>query len=103
MITLQNSLINLLDNTGAALPGVKWVGGMGMCSVHATFGGGTVTLQYMDPKSPATWIAVGTDTTFSADGGGGFVLPAGTLIRVSIATATAVDAWVAPLILQEPA
>lgn len=102
METLANTRVSLLNNSGAALGGVNWSGGMGMCSVSATFGGGSVTLQYMDPMAPATWIAVGTDTTFTANGGGGFVLPKGTLIRVAIATATAVQAWVAPLLLVEP-
>lgn len=70
---------------------VVWPGGLGMFTAEATFGGGTVTLQVFSPNG--TWVTVGTDTTLSANGAAGFVLPNGARIRVAIATATAVYAY----------
>lgn len=74
---------------------VVWPGGLGQVTAEATFGGGTVTLQVMAPTG--TWMAVGTDTTFSAAGTAGFLLPNGARIRVAIATATAVYAYVSTI------
>lgn len=71
---------------------VLWPGGLGMFTAEATWGGGTVTLQVMTPVG--TWVAVGSDTTMTANGAAGFVLPNGARIRVAIATATAVYAYV---------
>lgn len=68
-----------------------WPGGLGMFTATATWGGGSVTLQVLTPEG--TWVAVGTDTTLSANGAAGFVLPNGARIRVAIATATAVYAY----------
>ena len=67
-----------------------WPGGVGMFSVEATWGGGNVALQFKTLQG--TWLAVGTNTTLTANGGGGFILPAGTVIRAAITTATAVYA-----------
>ena len=74
---------------------VLWVGGPGTFSAEATFGGGTITLQVLSGNG--TWIAVGTDTTLTANGIAGFILPKGAQIRVLIATATAVYAYAVPM------
>ena len=68
-----------------------WPGGVGMFSAEATWGGGTVSLEFKTPNG--TWIAVGADTTLTANGGAGFLLPAGTAIRAAVTTATAVYAY----------
>jgi hypothetical protein len=70
---------------------VVWPGGLGIFTAEATFGGGTISLQVMAPTG--TWLAVGTDTTMTAAGAAGFILPNGARIRVSITTATAVYAY----------
>ncbi len=82
----------LAENASAtATTDIVWPGGLGMITVNATMGGGSVTLQVMDPAG--NWLAVGTDTTFSANGTAGFILPNGARIRVAIATATAVYSY----------
>ncbi len=68
-----------------------WPGGLGMFTAEATFGGGSVSLQVMAPTG--TWMAVGADTTLTAAGAAGFILPNGARIRVAITTATAVYAY----------
>lgn len=86
----QAALI-LASNIGTTSTDVfTWPGGIGMFSVEATWGGGTVALQFKTLQG--TWIAVGTNTTLTANGAGGFILPAGTVIRAAITTATAVYA-----------
>jgi len=68
---------------------MEWRGGIGLFSAEATWGGGTVKLQYKGPNGTA--IDAGVDTTLTANGGGLFELPPGN-IRASITTATAVYA-----------
>ena len=86
----QQALI-LASNIGTTSTDVfTWPGGVGMFSVEATWGGGSVSLQFKNLQG--TWIAVGTNTTLTANGAGGFILPAGTQIRAAITTATAVYA-----------
>ncbi len=79
--------------TNASVTGslVAWPGGPGMFTAEATFGGGTVKLQAQ--TSNGTWVDVGPDTTLTAAGAAGFILPPCN-IRVSIATATVVYAYV---------
>lgn len=64
------------DTTGAA---VSWLGGRGVFSAAGTFGGGTCKLQWQ-PDGGTTWIDVDrsgdTFVTFTANGAGGFELPA---------------------------
>lgn len=81
----------LLSNASADGSYVSWPGGRGIFTAEATWGGGTVTLQYKGPNGTA--IAAGSDTTLTANGGGVFELPAGD-IRAAVATATAVYAQV---------
>lgn len=87
--------ITLASNASATSAGVQWEGGKGSFIVHATFGGGTVKLEYLSADG-ATWVAMGTDTTVTADGGGNFEIGR-CQIRCNIATATAVYAIVSPI------
>ena len=93
--TQQHVVIHLAINASATGPAVTWPGGPGTFSAEATWGGGTVTLQVRTQFG--TWVAVGPDTTFSANGIAGFILPKGAQIQASIATATAVFAYAVPI------
>jgi len=79
----------LANNASATTPAVQWMGGTGVFTASATFGGGTVKLQFQSDSG--AWVDVGPYTTLTADGGGVFTLPPCS-IRVNIATATAVFA-----------
>lgn len=85
--------VTLLDNasaTGAAQP---WAGGRGFFAAVATFGVGSVTLQYLGPNN--TWLVAqqpdATDAALTANGGVLFDAPPGQ-IRAAVVTATAVYA-----------
>lgn len=82
----------LCQNASATTPAQSWMGGSGVFTASATFGGGTVKLQFQGDDG--SWIDVGPYTTLTAAGGGVFTLPP-CQIRVNIATATAVFARVA--------
>lgn len=81
----------LLSNASATGSALQWPGGRGVFSASATWGGGTVKLQYLGPDG-TTWIDAGSDTTLTANGGGVFELPA-CQVRANVATATAVYAF----------
>lgn len=82
--------INLLANEAGTGQWKEWPGGCGLFSVDsATFGGGSVSLEYRLPGRNAT--PVGGDAILSAVGGCVFDLP-GCEIRAVAATATAVYA-----------
>ena len=81
--------VTLLDNGSATSSAKVWPGGTGIFMVDATFGGGTVKLQYQAPNG--SWVDAGPDTTLTANGGGVFELPP-CQIRVNVATATGVYA-----------
>lgn len=68
----------LLSNASATGSAVQWDGGVGVFSAAGTFSGATVELQMLGPDG-STWITVGPDTTLTAAGAGGFVLPPGRL------------------------
>ena len=72
----------LLNNATATGDPTQWSGGMGVFTAAGTFSGATVSLEYLAPDS-ATWVAMGTDTTLTAAGGGAFVYPPGK-IRASV-------------------
>lgn len=72
----------LLSNASATGAAVQWGGGMGVFTASGTWAGATVTLQYLSPNG-STYVAMGTDTTLSADGGGVFFYPPG-LIRAAV-------------------
>lgn len=79
-----------IENASATSDPVSWGGGRGMLSAVATWGGGSVTLQYLGPDG-STWLTGATALT--ANGLVTFELPPGR-IRIAIATATAVYAQV---------
>lgn len=88
----SRDFLQLASNAGAGNGTPKvWGGGRGVFSATATWGGGSVKLQYMLPDG--TWADVGAHTTLMANGGGGFELPR-CEIRAVVATATAAYAWV---------
>lgn len=76
------------DGNGTA---VVWPGGRGVFVAYGTFGSGTVKLQW-SPNDGTTWIDVDasgdTFVTFTANGSGGFELPA-CQIRAVLSGATA--------------
>lgn len=78
----------LLSNASATGAGKQWDGGTGLFSVVATFGGGSVTLQYLGPDG-ATWLTAATALT--ANGVSQIRLPPGQ-VRAAVTTATAVYA-----------
>ena|ERR1035437_3494337 len=91
-----NHMISLQENSSATGSfATPWAGGPGRFSAEATFGGGSVTLQVLSGNG--TWMAVGSDTTLTAAGAAGFLLPHGAMIRAAIATATAVYAYADPI------
>lgn len=86
------TVIPLALNASATSQPIVWQGGTGAFTAEATWGGGSVALQLKSDNG--TYISVGADTTLTSNGAAGFVLPAGTSLRVSITTATAVFAYV---------
>lgn len=64
----------LLSNASATGSAAQWDGGLGVFAIAGTFGGATVSLQFLGPDG-STWIDVGSDTTFTSAGGSVFVLP----------------------------
>lgn len=84
----------LLSNAAATSAGMYWPGGRGMFSAVATFGGGSVTLNYLGPDG-TTWLVAqqpdATDAALTAAGGVLFELPPGQ-IRAAVVTATDVYA-----------
>lgn len=74
--------LTLLSNASATGSSAIWFGGRGLFTASATFSGATIQLDYLGPDG-ATWLAAGTNTTLTANGGGIFELPAGQ-IRCSI-------------------
>lgn len=82
----------LAENAGAGNgAAVRWAGGRGVFSATATWGSGSVKLQYQLPDG--IWADVGAHATLMANGGGGFELP-DCMIRAVVTTSTAAYAWV---------
>jgi hypothetical protein len=86
--------ITLLSNASATGDAKAWYGGKGYFTAEATWGGGTVKLQFKTLNS-TTWIDV-TNISLTANGGVAFELPAGE-IRANVATATAVYSYAHPM------
>jgi hypothetical protein len=81
--------LDLALNASATGSAQVWPGGKGVFMVEATWGGGTVKLQIINPIG--TWIDV-PSASFTANGIFNFDLPPGQ-IRANIVTATAVYAY----------
>lgn len=86
---MQTHGIRLATAASATTTGVQWPGGKGVFSVQATWGGGTVAFQFQIADD-STWLTP-TDGSLTADGAFIVELPP-CLVRVSITTATGVDA-----------
>jgi hypothetical protein len=92
---MDSHSVALIENGAATSGPFNWPGGRLAFSVVATFGGGSVALEYMGPDA-ATWIPAvkDTDGTAVSVAAAGMViceLPPG-LIRAAVVTATAVYA-----------
>jgi hypothetical protein len=79
-------MAQMLSNASATGASLQWEGGHGVFTAAGTFGGATVSLQYIAPDN-STWVAMGPDTTLTAAGGGGFFYPPG-LIRALVSGGT---------------
>lgn len=69
-----SSVFSLLSNASTTGPAVGWPGGVGVFSASGTWGGGTVTLEFLGPDG-TTYLAAGTQTTLTSNGAGVFYLP----------------------------
>lgn len=99
-----NSLfsVTLMNAAGATSAQFAWPGGQGVFIVDGTFGGGTVTLQFVGPDG-STLITAGAATTFTANGAGVFYLPQ-CKIQATVTGATGASlyakAQVLPIVVQ---
>lgn len=75
-------MAQLLTNASATGADSQWGGGYGVFTATGTFGGATVSLQYLSPDA-ATWVDMGVNTTLTSNGGGAFLYPPGR-IRASV-------------------
>lgn len=94
---MHTASVSLLENAAATGAAKYWPGGRGFFAAVATFGVGSVALEYLGPDS-TTWLAAsdvaGSPASLTAAGGVLFELPPGQ-IRAAVATATAVYATAA--------
>jgi hypothetical protein len=81
-----SSSVDLLVNASATGATVLWPGGRGAFTAAGTFGGATVSLDFLGPDG-ATWIAMGPETTLTAAGGALFDFPQSP-IRASVTGGT---------------
>lgn len=72
----------LLQNASATGSPVFWPGGIGVFDCVGTFGGATVSLQFLGPDG-VTYINAGTNTNLTSAGGGVFYLGA-TMIQAAV-------------------
>lgn len=79
---MQSASTDLLSNASATSSAQAWRGGRGVFAAAGTFGGATVSLQFLGPDN-ATWIDAGANTTLTAAGAGLFELPP-TQIRAAV-------------------
>lgn len=78
--------MQLLKNASATGAWLQWGGGVGVFTAAGTFGGATVSLEYLAPDG-TTAVAMGTETTLTAAGGGAFCYPPGR-VRASVTGGT---------------
>lgn len=71
---MRSGRIDLLSNGSATSAGMLWTGGRGTFMASGTFGGATISLQFLAPNG-TTWLDAGTYTTLTAAGAGNFDLP----------------------------
>lgn len=70
--------VDLISNGSATGSAEFWPGGDGTYTVTGTFGGSTITLQYLGPDD-TTWVDAGADAILTAEGGCNFTLPSGSI------------------------
>lgn len=91
---MNSAGVTLLTNAAATGAGQSWPGGRGLFVALATFGGGSVGLEFLGPDG-TTWLpcqsVAGAAVTLTAAGSVLFEQPPG-LLRASVVTATAVFA-----------
>ncbi len=63
----------------------SWSGGRGIFRITGTWDTATATLSVLQPDG-STYLAVGTDTTLTADGAGQFFLAAGSRIAMVLSS-----------------
>lgn len=85
--------LTLASNASADGAATFWYGGHGLFTAEATWGGGTVKLQFKSLNG--TWLDV-PSASLTANGAKEFYAPPGEL-RASVATATAVYAYAHPM------
>ena len=90
---MRGSNTTLVSNASATGDAKSWQGGKGLFTAEATWGGGTVKLQFKTING--TWVDV-DGVSLTADGTKEFELPIGE-IRANVATATAVYAYAHPI------
>lgn len=84
MAVYTSSTALTTDGNYPASPGyIEWHGGSGILHVAGTFDGATVKLQWSIDAT--TWVDAGSDTSFTASGGGVFTAGEGIYLRVNIA------------------
>lgn len=86
------SFVKVLDDAAATSAAQTWDGGPGILAVKATWGGGSVKIQWLGPDAN-TYIDTPASSTLSADGSIAFNLPPCTY-KIVVATATGVHAAV---------
>ena len=86
---MHSASVKLLTNGSATSGQQYWPGGKGVFQAVATFGGGSVGLEYLGPDG-TTWVAAASGL-LTANGGFVFELSPGP-IRAAVVTATAVHA-----------
>ena len=62
-----NKRLTLLSNAAATGDWMDWPGGIGTFAVVGTFGGATITLEFLGPDG-TTAVAIGGETTLLANG-----------------------------------
>ena len=81
----SNQWISLLSDEAATGVECKWGGGAGLFLVEGTFNGATIKLQVRTPNG--VWMDVGDETTLTAIGLAGFILPASLGVRAFVSGA----------------
>jgi hypothetical protein len=79
-------MLQLIYNGSATGTAMMWRGGIGTFTVVGTFGGATVKLQFLGPDD-TTWVDVGADATYTANGTINVTLASG-MVRANVAGGT---------------
>jgi hypothetical protein len=94
-MALKNLEATVTADGNTSVP--DWNGRLGAFLAAGAFDGATLTLQH---KVGSSWVALGTETTLTAAGGGQFITPQSEL-RINVASAgagTSVTVVVKPLV-----